>query len=330
MVYGAVATRAPPPSYRAHSVLQNESGPGALGPGTADDIEMATPSADGSKLSAFDGPRNVASAYDGSNPNPLNPMACFKQTTACIQQEQYLDPKYHGTGSTVAHMIHEKTGDKAMTKRILTTLCVAMVTSVVLIALFLVLAEFEGPVKEAPQAPIQSAPSSRQIAQKQRDMKMLLRGPGRVAAAFDKKWGKGTAAQAITSALKKKFQIKDIQKLLDDKSYAKKFNAKYGRGLGDSILAGRKKKAKASIAHKKAMLQRQRQQRVNDMRKGKGPAPIAGHASDTEKQEDRGQLEKLQRQQMIKKMEDAVIKSAAEPDNEDSWEEDGHDDDDED
>merc|ERR1711966_638337 len=93
MVYGSAPTRAPPP-YR-----QPPRSPAVDG----GDIEMAGGSEP--SINAFEPPKNVASVYNSSSQNPLDPMACFKQTTAYIQQEQYLDPKYHGAGSTIAHMI---------------------------------------------------------------------------------------------------------------------------------------------------------------------------------------------------------------------------------
>ena len=46
-------------------------------------------------------PVNVADAYSKKDYNPLNPMGCFQQGSAMMNQQHYLDPKYHGAGSTI-------------------------------------------------------------------------------------------------------------------------------------------------------------------------------------------------------------------------------------
>merc|ERR1711907_119493 len=124
MVYGRSAL----PSYMQHTAAPGQSHDAVHVPMEARDVEE--PPQD-----RFAPPVQVANAYQDNN-NPLNPMSCFKQANTCIQQQHYLDPKYHGTGSTLAQMIQNKTGDEEVTKRVILITCIALVAALFLIVAF--------------------------------------------------------------------------------------------------------------------------------------------------------------------------------------------------
>merc|ERR1711907_237251 len=179
MVYGRSAL----PSYMQHTAAPGQSHDAVHVPMEARDVEE--PPQD-----RFAPPVQVANAYQDNN-NPLNPMSCFKQANTCIQQQHYLDPKYHGTGSAVAQMIHEKVGDEGTTKRILQTTCVALVTAVVLIVVLTLVHEMH----EADQPMGSSQRDVEGPMFKQDDIDELmraLRNPRanrRIVQNFDKKYG---------------------------------------------------------------------------------------------------------------------------------------------
>jgi len=236
MVYGKV-TRAQPPTYNEYSSPSDAMVPGAAEDQASLDVEAAS-DPNRQHFNSMQPPKNVSSAYEGGGHNPLDPMACFKQTSQCIQQQHYLDPKYHGAGSTLAHIIQEKTGDEAMTKRILTTICVAVITSVALILFFVVISDFEGPAAEPVAIPGNNEPGP-EFAEE--DVASLLQNPGRRSSLFNHKYGDDAAANVLATVLKKRFNPNDLKQLLrEPKKFSPKFNAKYGRGKAEDILDGPK------------------------------------------------------------------------------------------
>merc|ERR1712070_1161880 len=147
-----------------------------------------------------------------------------RQHFKCMQQQHYLDPKYHGAGSTLAHIIQEKTGDEAMTKRILTTICVAVITSVALILFFVVISDFEGPAAEPVAIP---GNNEQGPAFAEEDVASLLQNPGRRSSLFNHKYGDDAAANVLATVLKKRFNPNDLKQLLrEPKKFSPKFNAK--------------------------------------------------------------------------------------------------------
>jgi hypothetical protein len=57
-------------------------------------------------------------AYSASS--GMDPMGCLRQTQVCMHQQHYLDPKYHGAGSSLAKAVHVGTGeDENKTKMII-------------------------------------------------------------------------------------------------------------------------------------------------------------------------------------------------------------------
>jgi len=186
-------------------------------------------------------PANVTEAYK----NPASdPLACFKQAGTFMNQQQYLDPKYHGATNAIAQMIHTKTGDKEMTKRIITVGSIACVVTIIVFLMFAITKDVQDrkDIVESTQTKVDTAiedngddfdPELSHIAK-------LLRNPALEFKHFDSMYGTAASARVITSA-NPQFEKGDVHELLsrgDSEAGRTRFDEKYGHGSARKILTG--------------------------------------------------------------------------------------------
>lgn len=159
-----------------------------------------------------------------------------------MNQQQYLNPKYHGTTNAIAQMIQTKTGDKEMTKRIIT---VGSIMCVVFIIVFLIFA-INKDVQDQNEI-FQTIQTKVAIAREDDDedfdpelshIAKLLRQPSLEYKHFDSIYGIGASARVITSA-NAEFSRDDVHYLLLHPDLGRqKFDEKYGNGSSKKILTG--------------------------------------------------------------------------------------------
>lgn len=214
---------------------------------------------------------NISEAYSN---NAMDPLACLKQTNTCLNQQHYLDDKYHGVGSTVAKAIHENTGqDKERTSKL-----IALVTGVSLITLLgigvLTISQvhksgnkhggsdvhiFRGAhfnfdasgTKKAVNTPVYYKEDEFKLYP-QNEVVTLMSDPVKNAPDFDTRNGDGAAATVIARVEKgqmdpkrftKEFKHVDVEVLFIDPSDKKgraTFDEKYGAGAAAMLLRATK------------------------------------------------------------------------------------------
>lgn len=174
-------------------------------------------------------PANVSSAYTNSGPDPFG---LLKQAGQCLNQQHYLDPKYHGQGHGLATMINNQTGDKELTKRIITIGGLALVIGGIF---FITLMPHHGDNTSTNMAAMKSDPD---FDPKLSDIAKLFKHPERNYQAFDEEYGPGAAVRVITAA-NPRFKREHVAELLKNPpSAASEFDAEYGNGAADKLLSG--------------------------------------------------------------------------------------------